>query len=70
MTSRQAHSQSARSTRATRFDTHPLLQYDPDAMTGGIEVLKLEYFEAETERERERERERLCTCSNEWEVPL
>ena len=27
---------------------HPLLRYDPDAMNGGIEVLKLEYFEAKT----------------------
>ena len=31
-----------------RSDIHPLLRYDPDAMNGGIQVLKLEYFEAET----------------------
>ena len=36
------------STRETKFDVHPLLMYDPDAMNGGIQVLKLEYFEAET----------------------
>ena len=36
------------STRKSRQRDHPLLRYDPEAMNGGIEVLKLEYFEAET----------------------
>ena len=27
---------------------HPLLRYDPDALNGGIQLLKLEYFEAQT----------------------
>ena len=43
MSSDQTHSE-----RETRFDVHPLLRYDPEAMNGGIEVLKLEYFEAKT----------------------
>jgi hypothetical protein len=29
---------------------HPLLQYDPEALNGGIQLLKLEYLEAETTR--------------------
>ena len=48
MISNQTSSQSTRSKRETRFDVHPLLRYDPEAMNGGIEVLKLEYFEAKT----------------------
>jgi hypothetical protein len=31
-----------------RFDAHPLVRYDPAAVNGGIQVLKLEYFEAKT----------------------
>ena len=27
---------------------HPLLRYDPHALKGGVQLLKLEYFEAET----------------------
>jgi len=29
---------------------HPLLRYDPDILDGGFELVKLEYFEAETTR--------------------
>ena len=29
-------------------NVHPLLKYDPDALNGGIQLLRLEYFEAET----------------------
>ena len=36
------------STTTTEWDTHPLLRYDPDALNKGIELLKLEYFEAKT----------------------
>ena len=36
--------------RATRFFAHPLVRYDPEAVNGGIQVLKLEYLEAETTR--------------------
>ena len=31
-----------------RFDAHPLVRYDPAAVNGGIQVLKLEYFEEKT----------------------
>ena len=31
--------------RHTRFEVHPLLEYDPDIMNGGIQLVKLEYFE-------------------------
>ena len=34
--------------RATRFFAHPLVRYDPEAVNRGIQVLKLEYFEAKT----------------------
>ena len=27
---------------------HPLLRYDPHALEGGIQLIKLEYFEAES----------------------
>jgi hypothetical protein len=33
-----------------QMSIHPLLQYDPEALNGGIQLLKLEYFEAETTR--------------------
>ena len=36
--------------RTKEWDTHPLLRYDPDALNKGIELLKLEYFEADTTR--------------------
>ena len=36
--------------RQSRLLIHPILQYDPDAMDGGIQLLKLEYLEAETTR--------------------
>ena len=36
------------STRESRFLTHPLVLYDPETVNGGVQVLKLEYFEAET----------------------
>ena len=38
------------STRKTKFLTHPLVKYDPEAVNGGIQVLKLEYLEAKTTR--------------------
>ena len=31
-----------------QHSVHPLLRYDPDALNGGIQLIKLEYFEAET----------------------
>jgi len=33
-----------------RYNTHPLLRYDPDILDGGVQLLKLEYLEAETTR--------------------
>jgi len=39
------HSQS---TRESRQSVHPLLLYDPGILDGGIQLLKLEYFESET----------------------
>jgi hypothetical protein len=36
--------------RESRLSVHPLLLYDPDALNGGIQLIKLEYFEAETTR--------------------
>jgi hypothetical protein len=36
------------STRHSRQSIHPLLQYDSDILNGGIQLLKLEYFEADT----------------------
>ena len=41
---------STHSERETRQQTHPLLLYDPHILDGGIQLLKLEYFEAETTR--------------------
>ena len=38
------------SERETRQQTHPLLLYDPHILDGGIQLLKLEYLEAETTR--------------------
>ena len=38
------------SSRASRQDIHPLVRYDPGILDGGIQLLKLEYFEAETTR--------------------
>ena len=37
--------------KQTEFQLHPLVQYDPEAVNGGIEVLKLEYFEAKTTKD-------------------
>ena len=34
----------------TRFQNHPLVKYDPESVNGGVQVLKLEYFEAKTTR--------------------
>ena len=39
---------SSQKRKKTEFFVHPLVQYDPEAVNGGIEVLKLEYFEAKT----------------------
>jgi hypothetical protein len=36
--------------RETRQSIHPLLKYDPDILHEGIQLLKLEYLEAETTR--------------------
>jgi hypothetical protein len=38
------------SSRQSRQSIHPLLQYDPEALNGGIQLLRLEYLEAETTR--------------------
>ena len=48
MSSNQTNSRSNISEREKRMDLHPLMRYDPEALNGGIEVLKLEYFEAKT----------------------
>ena len=48
MSSIHAQSRSKLSARESRFLVHPLERYDPEAMNGGIQVLKLEYFEAKT----------------------
>ena len=34
--------------RVTRQEMHPLLRYDPHALEGGIQLIKLEYLEAES----------------------
>ena len=39
---------SSSSSRKFRRSIHPLLQYDPDALNDGIQLIKLEYLEAET----------------------
>ena len=39
---------STQSTIVIRQEVHPLLLYDPHALDGGIQLIKLEYFEAET----------------------
>ena len=46
----QSHEQrpSETSTRGSRQQIHPLLRYDPHALDGGIQLIKLEYFEART----------------------
>jgi len=43
-------SSSTHSERKTRQQTHPLLFYDPHILDGGIQLLKLAYFEAKTTR--------------------
>ena len=43
-------SNETRETRETIFQNHPLVKYDPETVNGGVQVLKLEYFESETTR--------------------
>ena len=43
-------SNDTKETRETRFQNHPLVKYDPESVNGGVQVLKLEYFEAKTTR--------------------
>jgi len=50
MNSTTSTTSSSVSTRQSRQLMHPLLQYDADALNGGIQLIKLEYFEAETTR--------------------
>ena len=46
----QSHQQRATeaSARETRQQIHPLLRYDPHILDGGIQLIKLEYFESQT----------------------
>ena len=47
MISNRSDSDSRVQKQQARFHVHPLVMYDPEAVNGGIEVLKLEYFEVE-----------------------
>jgi len=49
-TFQKMNSTSSSTRKSKQSEVHPLLRYDPDILDGGIQLLKLEYFEAETTR--------------------